>query len=276
MFFVSVLFKTPRTADEWRQVALGFETRWNYPHCLGGLDGKHVRIVPPARSGSTFYNFKGFHSIVLMALVDSSYEFVYVGVGSEGRAADGGIWNACSLYHSIADGSVKLPEPAKLPGTDILAPFTIVADDAFRMNVNLIKPFSRRGLDDKETIFNYRLSRARRVSENAFGIMVNRFRCMLGALHMLTSSAEQVVLAIVTLHNFLRRKSRPYLGPGSTDQEDAAMNIIPGEWRQGGRLQEMTPAACRNASNAAKAVRLIFADYFVSPQGAVPWQNKVL
>ena len=143
MFFVSVLFKTQRTADEWRQVALGFETRWNYPHCLGGLDGKHVRIVPPARSGSSFYNFKGFHSIVLMALVDSSYEFVYVDVGSEGRAADGGIWYACSLYHSIADGSVKLPEPAKLPGTDILAPFTIVADDAFRLNVNLIKPFSR-------------------------------------------------------------------------------------------------------------------------------------
>ena len=94
MFFVSVLFKTPRTADEWRQVALGFETRWNYPHCLGGLDGKHVRIVPPACSGSSFYNFKGFHSIVLMAQVDSSYEFVYVDVGSEGRAADGGIWNA--------------------------------------------------------------------------------------------------------------------------------------------------------------------------------------
>ena len=72
------------------------------------------------------------------------------------------------------------------------------------------------------------------------------------------------------------RKSRPYLGPGSVNQEDAAMNIVPGEWRQGGWLQEMTPAACRNASNAAKGVRLIFADYFVSPQGAVPWQNKVL
>ena len=145
-----------------------------------------------------------------MALVDSSYEFVYFDVGSEGRAADGEIWNACSLYRSIADGSVKLPEPAKLPGTDILAPFTIMADNAFRMNVNLIKPFSRRGLDDKETIFNYRLSRSRRVSENAFGIMVNHFRCMRSALHILTSSAEQVVLAVVTLHNFLRRKSRPY------------------------------------------------------------------
>lgn len=52
-----------------------------------------------------------------------------------------------------------------------------VADDAFPLRYYLLKPYSQRGpLKKEEKVFNYRLSRARRVSENDFGIMVSRFR----------------------------------------------------------------------------------------------------
>ena len=97
------LFHTPTTEDEWRNVAEGFERRWNFPYCLGAIDGKHINIVPPPNHGSYFFNYKGTHSIVLMAVANSNYEFIYVDVGRNGRASDGGVWGNCSLAALISE-----------------------------------------------------------------------------------------------------------------------------------------------------------------------------
>ena len=51
---------TPNTADEWRQVARGFETRWNFPHTLGAVDGKHICIRNPPGAGTHYFNYKHF------------------------------------------------------------------------------------------------------------------------------------------------------------------------------------------------------------------------
>lgn len=79
-----VFFQCPTTAEEWKSVAEGFSKKWNFHNCLGALDGKHVAIVAPSNSGSVYYNYKGFYSVVMMALVDSEYRFLYVDVGANG------------------------------------------------------------------------------------------------------------------------------------------------------------------------------------------------
>ncbi|XP_033749273.1 uncharacterized protein LOC117333962 [Pecten maximus] len=63
--------KCPSTPDEWKEVAKGFSEKWNFHHVCGALDGKHIRILAPPRSGSVYYNYKGYFSIIMLALVDA-------------------------------------------------------------------------------------------------------------------------------------------------------------------------------------------------------------
>lgn len=52
--------------DGWRKIASEFERRWQLPHCIGALDGMHVALKKPPNSGSIFFNYKKYFSIVIM------------------------------------------------------------------------------------------------------------------------------------------------------------------------------------------------------------------
>ncbi|XP_025996764.1 uncharacterized protein LOC113005411, partial [Solenopsis invicta] len=62
------VFEQP-TKDFWIKIANNFDTQWDFPNCIGALDGKHVIIQAPLNSGSTFYNYKGQHSFNLLTFV---------------------------------------------------------------------------------------------------------------------------------------------------------------------------------------------------------------
>ena len=84
--------KLPSTKEEWELIAEKTKERWQFPNCIGAIDGKHIAIRHPKSSGSEFYNYKGFFSIVLMAIVDYGYEFLFCDVGCQGRISDGGVF----------------------------------------------------------------------------------------------------------------------------------------------------------------------------------------
>ena len=83
----------PSDEDGWKKVSSDFETKWNFPHCLGAIDGKHIVMQAPARSGTSFFNYKKTHSIVLLAVCNADYLFILVDVGDSGRNSDGGVFN---------------------------------------------------------------------------------------------------------------------------------------------------------------------------------------
>lgn len=83
-------------------------------------------------------------------------------------------------------------------------PYVIVGDEAFPLKTYLMRPYSGRNLPEDKRIFNYRLSRARRVSENAFGMICQKFRLFFGKMQLSPSNADSIILSALCLHNFLR------------------------------------------------------------------------
>jgi hypothetical protein len=139
------------------------------------MDGKHVGIKCPVNSGSNLYNYKNFFSIVLFAIVDADYTFLYVDVGKNGRISDGGIFANTPIYDKLENNHLQVPPEEPLQGRVKHIPYMIVGDDAFPLKPYLMKPYPNRNLGITQRVFNYRLSRVRRIVENVFGILTSRF-----------------------------------------------------------------------------------------------------
>jgi hypothetical protein len=170
------------------------------------MDGKHVMLQAPMNSASEYFNYKTFFSIVLFVLVDADYNFLFADVGSQGCIWDGGIFKNSVLWKKIHEKSLHLPDPIPLPGHEKVIPHVILGDEAFVLHENIMKPYS--GLHEKgskERIFNYRLSRARQVVENAFGILTSVFRVLWKPILLEPNKATDIVLTTIYLHNFVRK-----------------------------------------------------------------------
>ena len=263
----------PSTPEEWRPIADQFSRRWNLPHCIGALDGKHIAMTCPPNGGSIFYNYKGFHSIILMALVDADYKFAWVDVGSDGSSGDAHVFNKSELKDCILDDTIGFPAPDPLPHDDKDIPYFISGDDAFALRTWLMKPFSKRQMTIAERVFNYRLSRARRIVENAFGILAHRFQIFLGTMKQKPSNVCSIVLACVCLHNLMRLRY-PRQQNHDMDHEDQHHNIVPGVWRENNPLVPIQGPGHQRQTLVAKHQRDYLKAYFSSPVGAVPWQTE--
>lgn len=77
--------RCPQEEAEWIKIADEYNNMWNFPNCIGAIDGKHCRIQAPSNSHSTFHNYKGYFSLILMAIVDARYRFIWVDIGDYGK-----------------------------------------------------------------------------------------------------------------------------------------------------------------------------------------------
>ena len=275
----------PSTEDQWKSIATDFETKWNFHNCLGAIDEKQVIIQAPPRLGSMYFNYKKTFSIVLMAVCDANYQFTMVDIGESGRCSDGGVFGNSCLGNAILNQTMGMPKSGVIEAANMSFPYVFVADDAFPLKVNIMKPYSRETMQQKERIFNYRLSRARRVIENVFGIAASRFRVLRRPIIAKVETTTRATKAIVALHNYLMKNRRfesashSYCPAGHVDIE-TANGLRMGNWRQevaGDQgLQPINQVGSHNYSRDAKETRNAFRDFFNSHSGAVPWQLNAI
>lgn len=208
--------------NQWKIIADRYEELWNLPNCLGSIDGKHIRIQKMPRTGSENFNYKSFHSLVLMACSDADGNFIMIETGYAGRNSDGGIFKASRMGQWLQQG-LDFPEPKLLPRDEAGQnfPHYFVADEAFPLQKYLMRPYPKRRLNNKNRIFNYRLSRGRKSVECSFGMMTQKFQVLLTAIRCKTvKSVNHIIRAVCILPNSVRiREGIPYSTEYDVDED---------------------------------------------------------
>ena len=214
-----------------------------------------------------------------MTVVGPEYQFLYAEVGMNERNFDGGAWAHNPLWKALENNTLNLPKPTPQSGDLNDIPFACVGDDAFLFATYIMKPYPQKDLSRDKRIFNYRLSRARWNSENAFGILANCWQVFRKSFLLKPEKVKVIIHSVLILNNFLRCESttsKIYILLNLIYFEDGCGTVIPDDWRKyapSGRWLDLEPSTSRNSSRQAKNVREKFKHFFMN-EGSVPWQWK--
>lgn len=221
-----------------------------------------------------------------MAVCDADYNFLLVVIGASGRFSDSGVFKNTSFGKAICGDTtiLNIPNDEYLPASNIKAPFVIVGDEAFPLLTNLMRPFPGRnrseGLPVDESTYNYRLSRARRVIENSFGVLSAKWRIYRRPILAKRETVVRIVKSTICLHNWIKTKNSFYFPEGYIDREEANGQISTGRWRQevsteDGGLISIGRSGANNSSGNALHIRNNFKRYFVEVD-VLPWADNAL
>lgn len=191
--------------SELSEVVDGFKTKWGMIQCAGAIDGSHISVLPPALQHTDYYNRKGYYSILIQAVVDDNYLFRDICVGWPGSVHDARVFVNSSLYKKATSGEILNGGVVNVHGTNI--PTFLIGDSAYPLSTWLMKPFSHNSnLTAAERSFNYHLSSARIVVENAFGRLKARWRRLSKRNDMDINNVPCIVTACCILHNMCEKR----------------------------------------------------------------------
>lgn len=171
---------------------------------------------------------------------------------------------------------MNLPVPKQLTADGVALPYVLVGDEAFTLSDYLLRPYPEKGgLDLERNIFNFRLSRARRVIENSFGIMVSQWRILKKPIEASVGNTISMVQAIICLHNFLRKRgsNEYYIVPKQPFNAclNQTVDIAVVENLENSALQDIKAPVNNNSSQRNIKMRDEYCDFY-NEEGAVFWQ----
>lgn len=179
--------------EELHAVGQGFAHLSGSPafhNVVGAIDGSHIRLKPPAQHRIDYLNYKGFYSVNMQAICDSSGRFLDIFVGYPGSVHDTRIMKNSSFYRA-----------RRYPPTG----YILLGDGGYPCldtPICLITPYKEPVNGPVQGRFNYHHSKARSIIERAFGMMKTRWRSTLfKALEVKPTFAPQVIASCAFLHN---------------------------------------------------------------------------
>ncbi|CAF2520751.1 unnamed protein product [Rotaria sp. Silwood2] len=189
----------PSTNEEIQETMDDFLQKYGCPMCAGSLDGTHVSVEPLLGAEVDYYNYKKYHSIIMLATVNSSLKFTYINIGAPGRCNDSSVYGRSSLARIIEN---QIYANHYMIINNIRIQSHLIADSAFALHATLLKPYPQRSnMPHAHSVFNYRLSRWRSTVERAFGLLKTRFRCLHKKIEFDLSHTITIVQAATILHN---------------------------------------------------------------------------
>ena len=166
---------------------------------------------------------------MVMAIFDVRYVFTHIDIGSYGSNNDSGVFRNSKMGEQFFENKGHLAEADSLergfPSEKF--PYYLVGDESFSW---LLRPYPGQGIPKEQVIFNYRLSRARKVTVNVFGTLSARWRIFMRPIQSSVVSTQMIVRAAVVLHKFLRQaNSTGYCSGGFADLYESTGKLKEGE-----------------------------------------------
>lgn len=180
-----------------------FQTKWGIPKYVGAIDGYHIPIAAPTGNHTDYYNRKGFYSMPLQGVVDADYRFLDICIGWPGNVYDVHVLVHSPIYTRITEEDLLPNKPMSIDGVNV--PSFLIGDSAYPLQMWLMKPFSQSGvLTTEMKQYNYRLSRAHIVVENAYGRLKARWRRLMKRNDIHINHIPNVVAVACILHTSVK------------------------------------------------------------------------
>ena len=209
--------KFPASRAEVQKKIEGFSRKSEVPNVMAAVDGSHP-IKAPKINHEDYFNRKHFYSYVVQGVVDSSQLYLSVSTGYPGSMHDARVLRLTELFDA-AENEDFLMEPTLDVNGTVIRPL-IVGDSAYPLKTWLLRPFKDNGtLDQHQRYFNKQLSKARVVSEHAFGSTKNRWRVLQKRLDEQSDRVPDTIFACCVLHNICILRGDQY-DNGSDDEDD--------------------------------------------------------
>ena len=209
--------------------------------CAGSIDGCHFPVRPPASNHTDYYNRKGWYSVLLQGVVDQNYLFTDICIGWPGSVHDARVLANSCIYKKASQKQILCGKEINVHGTRV--PTFLVGDSAYPLSTWLMKPFPHSShLTASQKSYDYHLSRARIVVENAFGKLKARWQRLMKCNDMNIDNVSHVVTACCILHNM-------------TEVHGDSFNEL---WMEAADMYSQPThsyAGDMNASSSAKAIR---------------------
>eukprot|EP00171_Calliarthron_tuberculosum_P002949 IDg2949t1 len=199
------ILRLPVSMSEIASVMNGFEAIAGLPYCVGAIDGTHIPWKKCPKSQHYEYRcYKGFESIVVLALSTAGRRIIYADVGNPGVHSDSTIFDRSRLKGLLSSGKWCCPDfPSLLIGIIEVRPY-IMGDGAFKLSPSVMKTCSKDEIAANPHLAEWekRASATRKPVECAFGILKNRFSTLLhGLMFEHEDDAVFFITACIILHN---------------------------------------------------------------------------
>lgn len=189
------------STEKLSEIARQFNSTWNFPHCIGAIDVRHIVIIQPRNSGSMYFNYKNFFSITLQGVVDGKYRFISIDVGGYGHQHDSATFRTSKFFAALQRNIMKIPKADQLSNSTVSVSYFLIGDGAYPLMQHLQKPYPGQNLSITERAFNKRLLRARLVVECAFGKLCQKWRIFYKTLQCFPEKAVLIAKCACILHN---------------------------------------------------------------------------
>lgn len=237
--------------EDLKTAAEGFKSKTGMIQCVGSIDGCHIPITPPALNHTDYYNRKGWYSVVLQAVVDSSYLFRDVCVGWPGSVHDARVFANSGIFTKLTSEKILDCNYVRIQDKNIS--LFLIGDSAYPLKTFLMKPFAfNTALTNQQKVFNYNLSKARIVVENAFGRLKARWRRLTKRNDMNVSNVPHIVTACCILHNVCELFG--------DEIPDGWMNELSADLLE--QPSTISPGATERPESDAKVVRDVLVNYY--------------